>query len=436
MSIEMLCHKSLTKANLAFALIIFCSCFPMSIAGEVEVLHFWTSPGEKRSIDVLKDRIAERGHTWRDFAVVGGGGENAMNVLAKRVSEGNPPAAASMKGPVIKTYASSGKLTNLDAMASFDKWDEILPPAVKEQVYSNGHYVAVPVNIHRSNWLWSNLSILSKSGVKSPPTSLQEMFIALEKVKLAGFDGLAIGGQPWQVLQMFESVLLANGGQDVYFRSLAKLDNVALRSNEFRSTLEILRNLKQYSDSDAGGRTWNDTTRRLVEQKAAFQFMGDWVKGEFSAAKLYPGKDFACTPAPGTQDSFVFVIDSFAMFQLRSWEAQKAQGYFAYQVMRSDFQTNFSINKGSIPAIRNFDIEKFDACAQKSYRDFLDAEKSRKLIPSVAVDMVLPAELLTAVRDIVFDFWSNDKVTVEVTVNKLAGISLQSVVNAKPKGNR
>jgi hypothetical protein len=49
-------------------------------AGEVEVLHFWTSPGEATSLAQLKSLIAKRGHTWRDFAVVGGAGQNAMSV--------------------------------------------------------------------------------------------------------------------------------------------------------------------------------------------------------------------------------------------------------------------------------------------------------------------------------------------------------------------
>lgn len=405
-------------------------------AGEVEVLHFWTSPGERRAIELLKEKIAERGHTWKDFSVVGGGGENAMNVLAKRVAEGNPPAAASIKAPAVKNYASSNKLTNLDAMASFDKWDEVLPTAVKDQVYANGHYVAVPINIHRSNWLWSNLAVLAKSGVTSPPTTLPEMFTAMDKVKLAGYDGLAIGGQPWQVFQAFESVLLATGGQDIYSRSLEKFEITALRSNEFRSSLETMRNLKKYTDSDSNGRAWNDTTRRLIEQKAAFQFMGDWVKGEFSAAGLVPGKDYACTAAPGTQEAFVFVIDSFAMFQLRSWEAQKAQGYLAYQIMRPEFQTAFSVTKGSIPAIRTFKTEMFDVCARKSHTDFLDAERNKKLLPSVAVDMVLSSETLTIARDIVFEFWSNDRVTVEATINKLSTITFLATNAGKTKSMR
>ena len=50
-------------------------------AGEVEVLHYWTSGGEAKSAAELKKMMQAKGHTWRDFAVAGGGGDSAMTVL-------------------------------------------------------------------------------------------------------------------------------------------------------------------------------------------------------------------------------------------------------------------------------------------------------------------------------------------------------------------
>ena len=44
-------------------------------AGEVEVLHWWTSGGEAKSAAVLKEMLEKQGHSWKDFAVAGGGGE-------------------------------------------------------------------------------------------------------------------------------------------------------------------------------------------------------------------------------------------------------------------------------------------------------------------------------------------------------------------------
>ena len=90
-------------------------------AGEVEVLHYWTSGGEAKSVAELKKIMQAKGHTWKDFAVAGGGGDNAATVLKSRVVSGNPPAAAQIKGPAIQEWASEGVLANLDATAKAEK---------------------------------------------------------------------------------------------------------------------------------------------------------------------------------------------------------------------------------------------------------------------------------------------------------------------------
>jgi glucose/mannose transport system substrate-binding protein len=97
-------------------------------AGEVEVLHWWTSGGEKRAADTLQKLVEDKGHTWKDFAVAGGGGEAAMTVLKTRAVSGNPPAAAQIKGPDIQEWGELGLLADLNQVAEQNGWDELLPP--------------------------------------------------------------------------------------------------------------------------------------------------------------------------------------------------------------------------------------------------------------------------------------------------------------------
>jgi len=162
----------------AFARVIAAACVLCTSAGahagEVEVLHYWTSGGEAKSVAELKDMMGKRGHTWKDFTVTGGGGQNAMAVLKQRVLAGNAPAAANIKGPAIQEWAELGVLTNLDAMASFEKWDDTLPKVVADQMKYKGRYVAVPVNVHRVNWLWANSAVLKKAGVTALPKTYDE----------------------------------------------------------------------------------------------------------------------------------------------------------------------------------------------------------------------------------------------------------------------
>ena len=392
-------------------------------AGEVEVLHYWTSGGEAKSVAELKSMMAARGHTWKDFSVIGGGGENAMVALKQRVLAGNPPAAALIKGPAIQEWAQLNVLTSLDAMALFEKWDELLPKVIADQMKYKGHYVAVPVNVHRVNWLWGNNAVLKASGVQSMPKTFEEFFAAADKIKAAGFLPLAHGGQDWQDFTIFESVVLGVGGVDFYNNALVKLDKTALASEEMRRSLTTFRRLKAYIDNKALGREWNKATDLVITGKAGFQFMGDWAKGEFLAAGQQPGKDFSCAPAPGTAQAYTYNVDSFAMFELKNWEAQKAQGYLAYLLLGESFQEKFNLRKGSIPARLKMSMASFDECAQQSSKDFAATSTAGKLLPSVAHGMAIAPAEQGLMRAAVSDFWNNDTTTVDQTITALLQMS-------------
>lgn len=88
-----------------------------SFASEVEVLHWWTSGGEAAALNVLKEDLAGKGIGWKDAAVAGGGGDQAMTALKARVSAGNPPTAVQMLGFDIQEWAKLGYLANLNDLA-------------------------------------------------------------------------------------------------------------------------------------------------------------------------------------------------------------------------------------------------------------------------------------------------------------------------------
>ena len=99
-------------------------------AEEVEVLHYWTSGGEAKSLVELKKILESKDVTWKDFAVAGGGGENAMTVLKTRAVAGNSPTAAQIKGPTIQEWGDEGTLADIDAVAQKEGWDDLIPSVV------------------------------------------------------------------------------------------------------------------------------------------------------------------------------------------------------------------------------------------------------------------------------------------------------------------
>ena len=66
----------LSKLATAVAMVVAGSTV---LAGEVEVLHWWTSGGEAKSVGELKKIMQGKGHTWKDFAVAGGGNPGAAH---------------------------------------------------------------------------------------------------------------------------------------------------------------------------------------------------------------------------------------------------------------------------------------------------------------------------------------------------------------------
>ena len=56
----------------AFPLTTYAADAPADSKGTVEVVHWWTSGGEKAAVDVLKAQVEKDGFTWKDGAVAGG----------------------------------------------------------------------------------------------------------------------------------------------------------------------------------------------------------------------------------------------------------------------------------------------------------------------------------------------------------------------------
>ncbi|ABC32731.1 ABC-type sugar transport system, periplasmic component [Hahella chejuensis KCTC 2396] len=388
-------------------------------AGEVEVLHWWTSGGEAASVAVLKGLLEKEGHTWKDFAVAGGGGESAMTVLKSRAVSGNPPAAAQIKGLDIQEWANLGLLANLDSVAKTGNWDKLLPEVVSNVMKYENHYVAVPVNVHRVNWLWANPDVFRKAGV-GIPTTWEEFPAAADAIQKAGFIPLAHGGQAWQDATLFEAIALGMGGSEFYNKAFVKHDADTLKSEKMVKIFETFKSMRKYIDKDAAGRDWNIATSMVINGKAAMQVMGDWAKGEFTAAGKKPGVDYMCLPAPGTSGQFTFNIDSFAMFKLNSDANVKAQDAMARLIMEPTFQETFNLNKGSIPVRSGMARDKFDSCAEASMDAFNAAASTGDLVPSMAHGMSTTSYIQGAIYDVVTNFFNDDSQSAKEAVNKLA----------------
>ncbi|HET7795470.1 MAG TPA: ABC transporter substrate-binding protein [Rhizobacter sp.] len=369
-------------------------------AQSVEVLHWWTSGGEAAALNVLKGNLEKQGVKWNDMPVAGGGGEAAMTAVRARVTAGNPPTAVQLLGFDIQDWAKQNVLADLNAVAQKEGWDKTVPTALQAFSKYQGKWIAAPVNVHSTNWVWANKEVLDKAGVTKLPTSFDEFIAAAEKVQKAGFIALAHGGQPWQDATLFDSVVLTTGGIDFYKKSMVQKDAAALGSATMLKVFDRMAQLRKLVDKDFSNRDWNLASAMVISGKAGFQIMGDWAKGEFIAAKKVPGKDFICMRFPGTQGMVSFNSDQFAMFKVGADKAA-AQAKMAAAVMDPAFQSAFNVVKGSVPARTDVPDTAFDDCGKKGIKDLAEANSKGTLVGSMAHGHAVPANIKNAFYDVI-----------------------------------
>ena len=369
-------------------------------AESVEVLHWWTSGGEAAALGVLKKDLESQGITWNDMPVAGGGGEAAMTALRARVTSGNPPSAVQALGFDITDWAKQGVVANLNDLAGKEGWDKVVPTALQKFSKHDGKWVAAPVNVHSTNWVWANKAVLDKAGVNTMPQNWDEFIVALDKVQKAGYVGLAHGGQAWQDATLFDGVVLTTGGVDFYNKAFVQKDPKALNSATMVKAFDRMSQLRSYVDKDFSNRDWNLASAMVIEGKAGFQIMGDWAKGEFLKAKKVPNKDFLCMRVPGTQGMVSFNSDQFMMFKVGA-DSQGAQTKLAKAIMNPSFQSAFNVVKGSVPARTDVPNTAFDDCGKKGMADLADANRSGQLVGSMAHGHAVPASIKNGFYDVI-----------------------------------
>ncbi|HTO31628.1 MAG TPA: ABC transporter substrate-binding protein [Pararhizobium sp.] len=384
-------------------------------AESVEVLHWWTSGGEAAALDVLKKDLEGKGISWTDMPVAGGGGTEAMTVLRARVTAGNAPTAVQMLGFDILDWAKEGALGNLDEIAAKEGWDKVIPTALQQFSKYDGHWIAAPVNVHSTNWMWINKAALDKAGGKEPQ-NWDELVALLDNFKAQGITPIAHGGQPWQDATIFDAVVLSLG-TDFYKQAFIDLDPAALGGDKMKTAFERMTKLRSYVDDNFSGRDWNLASAMVIEGKAGVQFMGDWAKGEFVKAKKVPGTDFVCMRYPETQGSVTFNSDQFAMFKVAD-DKVPAQMQMAAAIESPTFQSAFNVVKGSAPARTDVSNEAFDDCGKKAIADLADADKNGKLFGSMAHGHANPAAVKNAIYDVVTREF-NGELTAEEAVKEL-----------------
>ena len=379
-----------------------------------EVIHWWTSGGESAAVRQVAQAYRNAGGVWIDTAIAGGDQSRAVTI--NRIVGGNPPTAAQFNtSKQFLDVIEQDMLNNVDDVARRENWDKVLPEPIINVIKVDGHYYAVPLNIHMQAWIWYSKAAFKKAGIAKEPASIDELFASLDKLKAAGIVPLAHGGQSWQETILFSALLSNVGGKDLYLKVLRDRDQRAIGSDAFKKVLAAFKRMRGYVDAGAPGRNWNDATAMLINGKAGVQVMGDWVKGEFTAARQLPDQHYGCIAGFGPASPYLIQGDVFVFPKTSNPKAVQAQKLLASVVVAPATQLSFSQYKGSIPVRSDIDASKADACAQKGMAIMKD--RSRHVGVS---EVYLTPDQNGALQDVLTAYWNSAGMTVEQAQKRVA----------------
>jgi len=382
-------------------------------APKAEVIHWWTSGGESAAVKQVAQAFQQAGGVWIDTAIAGGDQSRAVTI--NRIVGGNPPTAAQFNtSKQFLDVIEAGMLNNVDKIARAQNWDQMLPEPIIDVIKVDGHYYAVPLNIHMQTWFWYSKSAFKKAGIEKEPTSMAEFFAALDKLKAAGIIPLAHGGQSWQETVLFSAILANMGGKELYLKAMRERDQATLLGPEFRKVMLAFKRLKSYVDAGSPGRNWNDATALVISGKAGFQVMGDWAKGEFTNARQIAGQHYGCMAGFNAATPYLIQGDVFVFPQTDSAQAVRAQQLLAKVVSQPELQVSFSKLKGSIPVRTDVNAAELDLCAQKGIEIMKDRGRQAGV-----TEVYLTPDQNGAMQDVLTAYW-NTNMPVEKAQKSIA----------------
>jgi glucose/mannose transport system substrate-binding protein len=390
--------------------------------GKIEVLHHWVSESEVAALNIIRGKLAESGFGWEDSAVGGMSGANAAQALRTRLAAGNPPGAMQFLGYEGLDWAAQGVVRDLSDLAAAGGWREAIAPQVLEFVTLDDQFFAVPINMHRQNWVWANKAVFDKAGL-SAPARWADLVAMAPKLREAGVVPLAIGDEAWQIQLVFDALLVDLNGPDFYRRAAIDLDPAALGGPEMIATFDMLRQVRGIVDDGFVGRDWAVAAGMVASGEAAMQVMGDWAKGEFLAKGMEPGTDFLCFATPTATPNYLFLIDSFGMFTVSDETTTAAQTAMAEAVMDPKVQHDFNVIKGSIPARSDVSVADMDSCAIASFDDRAAAVESNAMLGALTHGFASQPQFAAVFGDVAAQFFVTEMTSEEAVKMLVDGIA-------------
>jgi glucose/mannose transport system substrate-binding protein len=390
---------------------------------EFEFFSWWTGGGDSEGKQALLDLFAEQNPDIDivDSAIAGGAGTNAQAELANRLLADNPPDSYQRHaGKELVADIEADEVEDLDFLYDQEGWRDVFPQQLLDLITQDGKLYSVPVNIHRSNVLWYNPSVLQEVGIAAPPATWDEFLSQATTLEAAGKIPLTVG-PTWTQQHLLENVLLGELGAESY--SGLWDGSTDWESPEVIAALDMYTEVLSHTNLDSAAADWQPAIDPVIEGDAAYNVMGDWADTYFRVEKeLTWQTDYNATTAPGTQGVFNFLSDTFTLPK----DAAHRDTAITWLKLAGSKQGQDTFNpvKGSIPARTDGDATLYTGYLKVPFDDWTNPATTvvGSLAHGVVADNAWKTEIDSALQEFVDsgnseDFASAVKTAYEDTQN-------------------
>lgn len=266
------------------------------------------------------------------------------------------------------------------------------------------NFVAVPINIHRLNNLFYNVSVVEDAGVDPDSIDDPNQLVDVLDTIAQETDAVPMANQtqaPWSTLQLWEDVFVGTNGVGNYRDVLA--GNVSDYESEVRTSLERVATYADYFNEDSGSISWDQANAKVVNGDAAFIHQGDWAAGQYRTAENFDfDEEWGMTPFPGTSGVYHVVTDSF-VFPTNNPSPGATSNFLNY-CGSVDAQERFNPIKGSIPPRTDVPDDAFGPFLQSQIEDF---RNSNSQPPTIAHGTGVSPEVKSNIEEAFAGFLEN-----------------------------
>jgi len=196
-----------------------------------------------------------------------------------------PDLFQSWGGGIMADQAEAGLLK--DITADIADWKDTINPGAMSIYAYNGKQYGVPWDMGMIGF-WYNKALFEQAGITAPPATWEEYLAAVQKLKDAGIQPLAIAGKDkWPSMHLWTYLVLRTGGGDALSKMIQSGDWNTDACTKAGEEVVKLNALNPYQDGYKSA-DYNAEAAAVGNGKAAMELMGQWapsVENDQSADK-------------------------------------------------------------------------------------------------------------------------------------------------------